>query len=576
MTPTTDRAEHADDRPALRRLFVHALALLGLLLSASGAAGLLRLVLERFGEPQLAGDTASSLALGLALLLVGLPVWLLAWRGAQRQTAGDPDEVRALPRRLFLVLARAVALIIVLVHVFDVGAWLLGTGRYDAAALARVIVWLAVWGYHERIATELPFGAPGTGRLDRGYVYVTATVGLLLFSGGAGTILARTLQAVYDRLVRPTDVLVGGVPGLRSAVVAVVVGGALWWWHWGVHGRGDRQATGWHVHLFLVGVLGGAAVTVVGASHLIYLVLLWLLFAVDEALVAHFAAVPVALATLAVGGVVWGYHRAVVRERAPSGTWTGPQRVYQHLLVAVGMVTTAAGAATVLTFGLEVLLPARTLVETTDLGRRELATGLTLLLVGVPLWWTNWTKIERVVRGNPRERRTTPRRALIFGAFGLTTLVAVGALGRLLFVVFEALFSDRLRVEVLAEERWSIALVLVAGAIAGHYGFVLREDRRAAPAEEPAAAPVALERVTVLAARPGELARLLAADLGVEVDAWARRDVVDAPSVLDEEGTVIDLEAITTHLRALEVPEALVLVSPSTWEVIPLHRVGRR
>jgi hypothetical protein len=174
-------------------------------------------------------------------------------------------------------------------------------------------------------------------------------------------------------------------------------------------------------------VLGGAAVTVVGASHLIYLVVLWLLFAVDEALAAHFAAVPVALSTLAVGGVVWGYHRAVVRERAPSGTWTGPQRVYQHLLVAVGMVTTAAGAATVLTFGLEVLLPARVLVETTDLGRRELATGLTLLLVGVPLWWTNWTKIERVVRGNPRERRTTPRRALIFGAFGLTTLVAVGA-----------------------------------------------------------------------------------------------------------------------------------------------------
>jgi hypothetical protein len=575
MTPTTDRAEH-DDRATLRRLFVHALALLGLLLSASGAAGLLRLVLERFGEPQLAGDTASGLAMGLALLLVGLPVWVLAWRAAQRQTAGDPDEVRALARRLFLVLARAVALVVVLVHVFDVGAWLLGATAYDAAALARVLVWLTVWGYHERVTTELPFGAPGTGRLDRAYVYLTATVGLLLLGGGAGTLLARTLQAAYDQLVRPADVLVGGSPELRPAVVAVVVGAALWWWHWGVRGRGDRHATGWHVQLFLVGVLGGAAVTVVGASHLIYLVVLWLLFAVDEALVAHFAALPLALSTLAVGNVVWGYHRAVVRERAPSGTWTGPERVYQHLLVAVGMVTTAAGAATVLTFGLEALLPARTLVETADLGRRELATGLTLLLVGVPLWWTSWTRIERVVHGNPRERRTTPRRALIFGAFGLTTLVAVGALGRLLFVLFEALFSDRLRVEILAEERWSVALVLVAGAIAGHYGYVLREDRRASPAEEPAGLPVALERITVLAARPGELARQLAADLGIEVDAWARHDLVAPNSVLDEEGTVIDLEAVTAHLRRLDVAEALVLVSPDTWEVIPLERLRRR
>jgi hypothetical protein len=50
----------------------------------------------------------------------------------------------------------------------------------------------------------------------------------------------------------------------------------------------------------------------------------------------------------------------------------------------------------------------------------------------------------------------------------------------------------------------------------------------------------------------------------------------DVPSVLDEEGTVIDLEAVTAHLRALQVPEALVLVSPDTWEVIPLERVDHR
>ena len=574
MAQHTDRSD--DAQPTLRRVFVHALALLGLLLSASGAAGLLRLALAAFGEPELATDTAGGLALGLSLLVVGLPVWLLAWRAAQQQIAADEDETRALPRRLFLVLARAVALIVVVVHAFDVGVWLLGAGPYDAAALARVLVWATVWGYHEHVASELPFGSRGTGRIDRLHVYLAATLGLVLSAGGAGTALTRALERAYDRAFRPEAVLVEGVPGLASAVVAIVLGAALWWWHWGVRARDDRHATGWHVHLFLVGVLGGAATAVVGASRLVYLVLVWLLFAVEEPLVDHFAALPVAVATLAVGSLLWGYHRAVVRERAPSGTWTGPQRLYQHLLVAVGMLTTAAGTAAVVTFGLELLLPDRTLVEAAALERRELATGLTLLLVGVPLWATSWARIERVVQASPRERRSGPRRALIFGAFGLTTLVSVAALGRVLFVTFEALFSQAWSVEVLAAERWSIALLLTAGAISAHYGYVLREDRRAAPPEEPEAAPAALQRVTVLAARPRELARQLTAELQIPVDAWVRHDLPAEPSVLDEEGTVVDLDALSAHLRVLDAPEALVLVSATTWELIPLHRVGAR
>lgn len=563
-------------QPTLRRVFVHALALLGLLLSASGAAGLLRLALEPLGDAALVTDTAGGLALGLSLLLVGLPVWVLSWRAAQAQVAADPEGARALPRRLFLALVRATALAIVVGHAFAVGAWLLGAVPFDAAALARVVIWAAVWAYHERVATEVPFGSAETGRLDRAYVYLMAALGLLLLGGGAGTALTRALEAAYDRLARPAGVLIEGTPGLRTAALAVVLGAALWWWHWGVRGRRDTHATGWHVYLFLVGVLGGAAVTVAGASRVAYLVLVWLLFAVDGPLVEHAAAFPAALAALAVGVVIWGYHRAVVRERAPSGTWTGPERTYQHLIVAVGVLTTAAGAATVLTFGLELLLPARTLVETAGLDRRALAAGLTLLLVGVPLWGVSWTRIERVVLASPRERRTTPRRALIFGAFGLTTLVSVGALGTLLFTTLDALFSGTWTLDMLADQRWSVALVLTAGAIAAHYGYVLREDRRAAPDDEQEAAPLALERVTVLAARPEQLARQLAEELDVGVDAWARRDVVETATVLDEEGTVVDLDALLAYLRGLDASEALVVVSPTTWEVIPLRRLRRR
>lgn len=572
-----------DGQTTLRRVFIHALALLGLMLSASGAAGLLRLLLELFGGTSVAGSNAGGLALGLSLLIVGLPVWLLAWRAAQRGITDEPRDAGSRPRRLFLAVVRAVALAIASFHAFEVGTWLLGVDAYDAAALARLAVWGAVWGYHERIATEVPFGSSATRRLDRLYLYLVSTVGLLLLAGGAGTALTQSLERVYDRLVRPEAVLIEGGSGLRTALLGAAIGALVWWWHWGVRARDDRHATGWHIHLFIVGVLGGAVTAVVGASQVVYGVLVWLLFAVEGPLDEHFAAAPAAVATLVVGLVVWGYHRAVVREQAPSGTWSGPERVYRHLMVAIGVLTTAGGVATILTFGLEVVLPSDTLVDAAELGRRALAAGLTLLLIGVPLWATGWTRIERVAAASPRERRSGARRALIFGMFGLSTLVATGALGTLLYTTFEALFSGTWSLDVLAEQRWSLALLLTAGAISAHYGLVLREDRRALPApehEEEPVAPPTLQRVTVLAARPHALARQLAGDLDIPVDAWTRLDVTaGAAAVDDEEGVVVDLDALVARLRGLQAPEALVEVSPSRldgaarpWAVIPLER----
>lgn len=574
----TGRADAGEDRgnSTMRRTFVHLLALVGLLLAAAGAAGLLRVALELLAGPALADDTAGGLALGLSLLVVGLPVWLLAWTAARRQAGRGPADARSLPRRLFLAAVRATALAIAVPHAYELGSWLLGVAPYDPAPLARVVVWTLVWASHERIAREVPFGSRDTGRLDRVYVYLVSTIGLVLLAGGVGTVLTRSLERVYDRLVRPDAVLIDAGPGLRTAVLGVVIGGALWWWHWGVRARGDREATGWHVHLFLVGVLGGAATTVIGASQLIHRLVAWLLFAVDEGLGDHFAAIPGAVATLVVGTVIWRYHRAVVRERAPAGAWTGPERAYHHLVVAVGLLTTAGGVATVLTFGMELLLPARTLVESADLGRRALAAGLTLLLVGVPLWASGWGRVQRVARANPRERRSAARRALILGAFGLGTLTSVGALGTLLFVTLEALFSGGFTLRVLAHQRWSVALVLTAGAVSAHYGLVLREDRRLAPEPEAAPPPTALDRITVVAPRPHLLARQLAADLDVAVETWLRRDVGgSAPQPDEESDAVIDLDALDARLRQLDARQALVLVTATgAWEVIPVERAG--
>lgn len=570
MSSVDDRHDVA---ATLRRVFVHGLVLLGVLLTGAGCAGLLRVALERAGGRSLAGDSAEGLALGLSLLLVGLPVWLLAEVAARRGVARAAGEAWSLPRRLQLVAVRAVALTLTVVYAFDVGAWLLGLAPHDPTAVARLVVWSAVWAHQERIAGGQPFGSQRTGRLDRVHVYLASAVGLLLLGGGLGSAMTRSLETLYDRLVRPGRVLVASGTGLREAAVSVVVGAAVWWWHWGHRGRGDRGSTGWHVTLFLVGVLGGAAVAVTAASTLVFTGLAWLLGAVEGDVADHFDVAPGAFAALVVGLAAWAYHRTLLRERRPRGVaaWSGPERTYQHLLVAVGVLTTAGGVATVLALGLELALPARTLAESADPGRRALAAGLTLLAVGTPMWAAAWVRIQRTVRRDPRERTSTARRALILGVFGAGALAAIGALATVLYAVLDALFSGWWSRDVLADQRWSLAVVVTAGVIAAHYLLVLREDRRAVheaePREEVVTAPT---RITVVASRPGALARALADDLDTGVDAWTRRgDGGTRRSGAD----AIDPVALAAELRGLAAPEALVVVAPDgAWEVIPVDR----
>jgi hypothetical protein len=299
---------------------------------------------------------------------------------------------------------------------------------------------------------------------------------------------------------------------------------------------------GWFVYLFLVGVLSGTVTAVVSASILLHRVLAWMLGATEQAARVHFDAVPSALAALVVGVAVWGYHRAVLREVLPRGdapagervrasasepvggdqVWSGPERIYRYLVTAAGMVTAAGGVATILVVGLDLAVPGRTLVEAPGGARDVVAVGVTLLLIGAPLWAVFWRIVQRQVQHHPAERNALARRILIFGAFGAAIIVAVVALSILLVELFEQLLTGRLSATVIEQQRWSIGLVLAAGAVSVHYGLVLREDRAAVPAGPPATQPT---HVIVVAPRSAELAGRLGERLDASVTVWERDDV---------------------------------------------------
>ena len=81
----------------IRQLYVYAVAMIGVEVVIWGTVGLLRSI---FGTQDI--QSSSSLAQALALILVGVPIFLIHWVLAQKAAAKDPEERSSTLRALFL------------------------------------------------------------------------------------------------------------------------------------------------------------------------------------------------------------------------------------------------------------------------------------------------------------------------------------------------------------------------------------------------------------------------------------------------------------------------------------------
>ena len=558
----------------VRRLYYYGLAFVALMVAASGVTFLVASVAEAvFGARVLAGS-ATGLALGLALTIVGAPIWLFQWRLGQRAAQTYPVERDALLRKLYLYVVMGVAATVAAGGLVSLVLWVLGRDGFEGTSVALPLVWGAVWVWHRRAAAREPEAAESARTVRRLYVYLIALYGLLLLATGMTMVLHQVLSAAYDALFSSGSLLTQTSlwgEDMRAGIPFVLVGGAWWWWHWYREARDDASSLLRQVYLHLLAVLGSAITVVASLSVLLYHVLQWFIGVPDAVSGAtHFGPAPGALSLVIVGGGVWLYHWAVVQQEA-SAAPGGPQaaqRVYRYVVAALGLGTLAPGLVTLLATMLGVVVrEARPALAGADWWHDPLALAITLIVVGTPVWTLFWLGAQRqVVAGDSRERVALSRQVFIYLVFGVAALVTLGGLSSLLFMLFRDLLEGDLGLDVLRAGRWSIALLLTAGVGSVYYGLVLREDRAASAAEPWVPAPPVRKAVVVLGPEAAEpFVRGLEARLGYRVRRWRRVGAgVGGPVPADDD--VADVER-----RIAEAPteQVLVIVTGARAEVIP-------
>ena len=390
---------------SIRRLYFYLVALIAIEIVVWGLIGLLRSIVD-----QTVSGGADALALALAYIFVGVPIFLVHWLWAQRISAREEEEKEATLRAVFLYAILIGTLIPVIqnflafidrsfVQVVGLGvgrAFISFRNQTLADNLIAIVMNLIVAGYFWNVLR----GEWGTLKekenfteVRRLYRYIWMLYGLLMTVFGAQQILRFLIYIPGDILGEMgREVIVNGT-------ALLVVGTPVWVYSWRViqDSLADPSEMGSNLRLGILYFLSlGGVITVVTTSAMLVNVLVTRLFGANWT-VQHF--VEQLGGPISVGvplGMVWAYYghwlNRHVEAIGDKVRQAGMKRIYNYILAFIGLVVSFIGVTMLLSFIIDMTTSKSFLMG--DSNRSSLATAISLLIVGLPLWLITWRPMQ--------------------------------------------------------------------------------------------------------------------------------------------------------------------------------------
>lgn len=537
------RRSRRDIGTTLRRFFQQGMLLTLVILVATGVSGLLSAA-----DPDVVAGPGY-LAFMLSCVIVGGPALFLAARRERRRT--DRSERPGFGGDGYLVLAELISLVTAATGLSLWGESLL-EGRFDIAPAAVALVWGTVWAAHHRLG-----GMRGRSDSLQYGVLAGSLIGLAAGAVFGILILTSIFERAYDSLAGAA-VVARGTGALRQPLVELVVAGAIWLRYWAMLGQHLERSTVWRAYVLLAGVVGGLFTALAGVWNLAYLTLDWWFGSPIGPAGPHFRELPVTLALIIVGGVVWRYHHTVMRSEGPEKR-TEVDRAHDYTVAGVGLIATVGGTAAVIAAAVQALTPATVLYPS---DRSELVAAVTVLLVGAPLWWRHWTGIQRIRSAHPSAEVASPtRRIYLIALFGLGGVVALVSLLVLVYRALEQILGPGVGTGTVLAIRWPLALVITVGLTAAYHRTVRRTDLAEMPAPETGsdAFPEAVRSVTLVARDGRQVAEALGEQTAVRVRYLERTDGHGRRLALEEVMEILD-DRPEPHLLIISGKEGVRII----------------
>lgn len=541
------------------------------------------------------GDRSNeALAFQIAVIVIGLPVFLIHWLWAQRLAAGDPEEQGAVLRRLYLYGTMAALLAPALGNAIDLMQGLLGLllapgdgwrGGYQFGpkqsvaqgvldSLTPILVLGLLWLYHRQVALADATAAPpaGNGALVRRLYLLGFSLGGLLVAAQAAT---ATLRWV---LYQPGGTTVAGASALVDPLAELLIGLPLWVLAWRLaqrlfHGPDDGERASALRTFYLHGVVFFSALAAVSGATMLLAGLLRQALGL-EALGDLRGPLPMVL----VAAVVWAYHSATLRAdaallglgparsaSAETPRQAGIRRVSWYLVASVGLAVSLIGLGLIAS----VLIRALGAPSFGDDMREQLAWSLAALCAGLPVWALIWRRAQGLaVRDGPAgeaERGALVRRIYLYGFLFAATLTILSGLVYLVFRLLRLALGEPAEGSLAADLAQALAFSAIAAGVLAYHGSILRSEGRRRKAVE--ATRAAALRVAVLDPDDGAFGRAVVERLRHEVPGLELSPIGLNPVAAAAMGAADDPRGLAARLA-----EAGLIVGP--WQVAVPQTAG--
>jgi hypothetical protein len=476
---------------SIRRLYFYLVAFISIEVVLWGLVGLLRSVVD-----ETISGGADALAQALALILVGVPIFLIHWLWVQRAAARDEEEKTATLRAVFfyaILLATLVPVVQNLLSFIDraliqgVG---LGVGRAFAAFRQQTLADnLIAIGMNGIVAAYFWYLLRGDWmtlpdkenfmEVRRLYRYLWMLYGLLMTVFGAQQIL-RFLFYI------PSDVI--GQMGRETVVngaALLVVGTPIWVYSWSVIQASlvDPAEMGSTLRLGILYLLalGGVITVITTAAMVVNAIVTWLLGA-DWTLQYFIQQIGGPISIGVPLGMVWAYYghwlNRHIEEVGDPVRQAGMKRLYNYVLALIGLVVAFVGVATLFSFLIDTITGSSILMS--DSTRGTLASSLSSLIVGFPLWLTMWRPMQAQALAQSEigdhARRSVLRKAylylILFGSVIGSMTAAVGLVYQLIRVVLTGETGSSFANDLLN----TLQMLFLFGVLLAYHLNVLRRD----------------------------------------------------------------------------------------------------
>lgn len=475
-----------------RSLYFYVISFITLGMTTFGIILLIQSLLEMTFSQTIVSGPNERIALGLALSLVGLPIWIFHWRIVSKELKNDTSTKNSPINAVYTYLILSISISILINSGYSVLTALIGDKEHAWYQVSSLLVLSAVWTYHWKLSLTNRGLEQNIVLIKQIYIYGTSFISLMILSFAFSGLLHSLTQLIYDSLFDNSLTLNSSenrefITG-RRFISILIPSLIVWTVHWlliAVKEESNRVKT---LYLYTATIVVGGITSLIAISSLLHGVLSIIIGTNIPESGERIDQAPAAISALIVGLSLLYYHQRLIFENSEEGNGifgtSRELRLFGYAFSVIALLILAPGISSISQTILNALTQPFEFVEpSTESWKDNFVSGLTMILIGSTLWICCKKYIINRIEITDSYHDSLPK--IYFNVvFGIGIFVAVPALSTLIFFILRDILAGEIGIETVRSSRLPISTLISFAFIVPYHYWLYKNNPPKTPYEQ--------------------------------------------------------------------------------------------